>query len=251
MVSKNILFDAERLKYPNTGLYYFCLNLGDAIRNQLPSGLDMYFFCNEKAGKVYGDDQKYIRQFSWHKINNPHRSRFDLWHSTFQLTDYLPNKDRSPLLLTIHDLNFLKENKSLEKEKRYLKKLQERVNQASQIVTISDYVKNDVLTYCDVKNTPIKTIYNGNNIDFSRIAEVSTAPLVDGEYIYSVGTINRKKNFHVLLYLLPGNDLKLVISGETHEEDYKNYILHLAKKLSVQKRLIFTGQYRRKINTIT
>ena len=31
-----VFFDAERLKYPNTGLYHFCLQLGKAIAKRIP-----------------------------------------------------------------------------------------------------------------------------------------------------------------------------------------------------------------------
>lgn len=240
MTEKSILFDAERMKYKNTGLYHFCLHLGINIQSKIDSESTLTYYCSNKVGKVFGESAKYLNQKSIHKFHNPYRNKFDLWHTTFQLSDYIPKGSKTNVLLTIHDLNFLKENKSIAREKYYLKKLQNHIDRSAEIVTISNYVKEDVMKYCNIQQKPIHTIYNGNTIEHDKICFVNKKKF-DFKYIYTIGIINKKKNFHVLLYLLLGNDLRLIISGVTQDVDYKDYIIGLAKKLHVDDRVIFTG----------
>ena len=60
-------------------------------------------------------------------------------------------------------------------------------------------------------------------------------------FLFTIGTIMEKKNFHVLPALLAGNDRKLVIAGITQSEAYKKRIIEEAVKHGVEQRLIFTG----------
>jgi len=242
MKKSKIIFDAERMKYPHTGLYHFCLNLGNAIVDQCPKDKELFFYLNAKMPKIFGPDRQYIDQYSLQKFFMPRLRNFSIWHSTFQLTSYLPRHKSLKVVSTIHDLNFLKEGKSPQKIEGYLKKIQHTLDRADEIVAISNYVKRDLEDYCDLKGKEVSVIYNGNNIDPNLLQNLLTgsSPL-DQDYIFTIGTVNRKKNFHVLPYLLVGNDLKLIISGIVHEPDYHKKIQDIAAKLNVADRVVLTG----------
>ncbi|MEZ0452611.1 glycosyltransferase family 1 protein [Sphingobacterium thalpophilum] len=242
MKNLNIIFDAERMKYPHTGLFHFCKQLGQALLKKTTDPYEMVFFTNNPANEDFGTEANYYQQKSLQKFWMPRFANFNLWHSSFQLSDYFPRNSRIKVLSTIHDLNFLKEGKSIEKEKKYLKKIQANLDRADIVVAISHYVKKDLENYCDLKRKPLHVIYNGNNIDQKYLDQLDRPQdNTHKPFIYSIGTINRKKNFHTLLYLLVGNNLELTISGIIAEPDYNQYILDLAAELGVAERVHLTG----------
>ena len=65
--------------------------------------------------------------------------------------------------------------------------------------------------------------------------------LPNAPFLFTIGTIVDKKNFHVLPCLLAGNNKKLIIAGITQSEDYKHKIIDEAKRWNVLDRLFFTG----------
>ena len=241
MTKKRIMFDAERMKYAHTGLYHFCLQLGKHILNNCPNNREINFFYNNKAPKFFGDFANYTNQYSLQKFFRPSFRGFDIWHATFQLTAYLPRLKKIKVISTIHDLNFLKEEKSPSRTATYLKKIQKLIDRSEEIVAISNYVKKDIIENCDLKGKTVHVIYNGNNINQEIAEKENAAPLINGDYLYTLGTINKKKNFHVLLYLLLENNLKLVISGIVHEPEYLEKIQQIANELGVADRVILTG----------
>ncbi len=56
----NIVFDCERMKYPYTGIYYFCLHLGKALLRQKDTDENLCFYTPAVAGKVFGDHATYL-----------------------------------------------------------------------------------------------------------------------------------------------------------------------------------------------
>ena len=161
----NILFDCERMKYFNTGLYFYCLNLGRAIQNNLdPTIIRPSFYTPGNGIPYFGMNACYSPQNSLHKFWKPSLKGFDIWHCTYQNSDYLPHRDRKiKVILTIHDLNFIYQNKPDVKKGINLKHLQKNIDRSDAIVCVSEYTRNDVLKYCDIKNKQLTVIHNGAN----------------------------------------------------------------------------------------
>jgi glycosyltransferase involved in cell wall biosynthesis len=242
MKIKKIIFDCERMKYPHTGLYHFCHQLGNAIRLNADEHLEQIsYYVRETEHGAFGADSKYIAQHSLHKFWLPATGRYDIWHATFQSTQYFPFHRRIKIIFTVHDLNFLyDESKPEYKKLRELKKLQRKIDRADHIVAISEYTKNDILTHLNTRNKPLSVIYNGCNFkDIGEVIEPKNRP--EGEFLFSIGTITDKKNFHVLPCLLKNNTLKLVLSGINQSQEYTNKIIAEAEQSGVRDRLIFTG----------
>lgn len=235
-----ILFDCERMKYGNTGLYHFCKQLGMAltdpelgIRNQLT------FYTREREDGIFGTDLSYLRQHSLHKFLLPDLRKFNIWHATYQGTMYYPYHRNIQVLLTVHDLNFLhEEDRPQIKKDRELKKLQRKIDRANKIVAISSFVKDDIEKNIDLKGKKVEVIYNGCNINQTIVPEhPQNKPSTD--FIFTIGTIVAKKNFHVLPALLVGNNMQLIIAGVIQSEEYKTMILEEAKRWNVESRVIF------------
>lgn len=230
-MSKKIIIDFERLKNPYTGLYTFSKDLGNAlIENN--NDIDLIFYLPKKEKHLFNHcDFKFYK--SIHNYIKP-LNNFS-WHNTYQFSKY--GGFSKPNILTIHDLNYLIEKKGdLEKIKKYQKKVQKNVDKATHIVCISEFVANHVKENIDLKNKPIHVIYNGTNINsFDNFDSPIYKP--KRQFIFSLGTFFRKKNFHVLPKLLVDNDFELVIGGVFADLNYIEEIKNEAKKLNVDDRL--------------
>ena len=236
-----VLFDCERMKYPYTGLYYFCRELGQAlIRQTASAAFRLAFYVPEKEKGVFGASQKYILQHAGHKFFPSRLSQCRIWHSTYQGTNYLPYKVNGlKIVSTIHDLNFLHDGRQEAKKKKYLYKTQQLIDKADRIVAISQFVKNEIEKNLDTGGKPVQVIYNGK----SSLPEGLKKPQGDFStpYFFSIGTIASKKNFHVLPALLRNNNFQLIIAGINQEENYRKKIMDVASQLGVAQRVRLIG----------
>lgn len=239
---KNVLIDCERMRYPHTGLYHYCLQLGNSILKQVGEEKDkIAFYLPTSAEHAFREKANYVSQHFMHQLFFPDTKSVDIWHCTYQGSKYYPFGKKIAIILTIHDLNFLhEERKSERKKKRYLNRLQSKIDRADHIVAISYFVLEDLKKHLVLGDKPTSVIYNGCNIDNSdsieRPQDVTNRP-----FLFTIGTITSKKNFHVLPALLKGNNYQLVIAGIDLSQDYKKAIIREATKLGVLERVTFTG----------
>lgn len=238
--AEKIVFDCERMKYPHTGLYHFCLRLGKAL---LKTTADerLCFYTPSSAGKIFGPAECYIRQKPLHKLVFPSTRNMALWHCAHQSSAYFPFGKKLQKLLTVHDLNYLHdERKTAEKKNAFAQAVQRKIDEADRVVFISNFSLNDAKKQLNLAGKETAVIYNGCTIQ--ELPELKPPPLVPAKpYLFTLGTITDKKNFHVLPRLLPGNDFLLVIAGITQSVAYKEKIEREAKRLGVLDRVIFTG----------
>jgi glycosyltransferase involved in cell wall biosynthesis len=240
---KKIIFDCERMKYSSTGLYHYCLNLGSHLGKKLNNSEEqLTFFSPANTIDTFGTNAAFIRQHSLQKFYMPSLKGFDIWHSTYQNSDYVPRRNRKiKVVLTIHDLNFLYEKKSESKRLKNLRHLQENINRSDAIVCISEFCKKDVLTHCQTGSKPVYVIHNGTN-SLKRPALVSGSYKPERPFLFSLGVICRKKNFHVLLPLIEQNqDMELLIAGRPDDTEYLQFIRRSARQLRIEDNLRLLG----------
>ncbi len=239
---KKIIVDCERMKYLNTGLYHYCLQLGLHIKKAASVQDNLSFYVPKPLTGVFGDNVNYILQNSLQKFWLPSLNKHHVWHGTFQNSHYLPVLNKNiKVVLSIHDLNFLYEDKSEAKKQKHLKSLQKNINRSDAIVCVSEFSKNDVISNCKVGNKPLHVVYNGsNNLQQGSLTGTSYKPTT--RFLFSIGSVNRKKNFHVLLPLLQKNsDMELVIAGRRDDEDYITYLNESAQNLGVGDQVRMLG----------
>lgn len=239
-----IIIDCERMKYLHTGLYHYCYQLCTALIKQQPQNeKGLAFYVPPSVKGFAGNNQEYILQKWWHKLYNPTVSKHDLWHVTYQGSDYFPIKSGVKKMLTVHDLNFLHdENKSVGKKKKYLQNIQEQINRSQQLTVISAFTLQCIKDNLNIENVPVEIIYNGCNIPPKDLSFQQPAFIKkDVPYLFSIGTIVRKKNFHTLPALLVNNDYNLIIAGITQDYQYREKIISEAKKHGVENRVILPG----------
>ena len=209
------------------------------IQAGLEEEIGFYLPKNEKA--IFGGDSKFATHHFMQKYFFPNTRKVNLWHCTYQNSNYFPFRESVPVVLTVHDLNFLYDsNKNKEREDKLLTQLQKKINQADHVVAISHYVLNDLQKYLSLERKATSVIYNGCNVNDDVPVQVPDYKFKK-PFLFTIGTIAEKKNFHVLPALLKDNDLILVIAGIEQDKMYKQLICREAEKTGVSERLIFTG----------
>ncbi len=240
----NIIFDCERMKYPNTGIYHFCKQLSKAlIQQQLPGYPSLTLYLPAAETELAAQAQRHIIQKSWHKLHHPVTQKNQLWHGTYQGSNYYPTSKQVKKMLTIHDLNFLyDEAKSPEKKNRYLKKVQTLINRSDQLTVISEFTLQCIREHLQIDHVPVQVIYNGCNLPDAKDGSQQPSFIkTDRPYLFSIGTIAKKKYFHTLPSLLTGNDYDLVIAGIPQDKNYLEEIKAAAQKAGVANRVIIPG----------
>ncbi len=236
-----IILDAERMKYAHTGIYHYCKQLGLALlsqQDQHDASLGLYLPAsayNVFPKKVFKEKQK-----SLHRFLNPFVNRHRVWHVTNQVTNYFPWNSHQKIVLTIHDLNFLYEEKTSQKKQKYLADIQRKANRADVIVAISNFVKSEIKTHLQVNDSKVKVIYNGCNIPEHR-ESIPPSFQPDFPFIFTLGAITGKKNFAVLPAALVDNDLHLVIAGVIQSKEYFQEIFAAARKHGVADKVHYIG----------
>jgi glycosyltransferase involved in cell wall biosynthesis len=239
----SIILDCDLMRFPNSGLYYYCLNLGRHVNKllideQLPQ---MKFYVPPKGKDSFGNNDCTIVQQKFHRFFKPFLWDCNIWHAPFQSGRMVPMYNKKiKIVLTIHDLNTLHEGKPLKEQQKSLKHTQKLIDRSSAIVCISDFCKQDVLNHCEVGNKPIYVIHNGTNVgDKAELHDTSYKPTLP--FLFGMGYVNRKKNFHVLLPLLQNPDVEIIIAGKLDDPDYIKTILAEAKRMEVSDRLHVLG----------
>lgn len=239
-----IILDCDLMRHPNSGLYHYCLNLGNYVNAQLDPQREMISFYVPGSEKhSFRSPGAAIVERKWHRVAKPFLRKKSVWHAPFQSGRVLPDRKRHPsvkVLLTIHDLNPLHEGKPAEVQRKSIAHTQDLINRSDAVVCISEFCKSDVLRHCDVGNKPVYVVHNGTH-------EVHIAPPDEPRYkparpfLFGIGYVNAKKNFHVLLPLLSDENLELVIAGRLDEADYIARMRKEAEALGVADRFHLLG----------
>lgn len=227
------------MKYPNSGFFSFGKSLGDAIVYQNQGRYKLFYYVHKRSAYVFDKMVGLVYLSKLHKLFFPNAKRFKLVHFTDQYCRLKPQKVTGKKILTIHDINPVHElRKPAHKIEKHLKRLRGYIATCDKIVTISHFVANDILKYFPEAKDKLSVIYNG----------ADQLQVVDGHlpayqpqktFLFTIGYIAAKKNFHVLPALLVGNNHELIISGI--ETPYKSKIMEEAEKFGVTARVKITG----------
>jgi glycosyltransferase involved in cell wall biosynthesis len=238
-----IALEMERLRNPYSGLGQYCLHLGHAFAAGRRAN-DPGFAClvpEERMGE-FGREMRYKAVKPWHKIMAP-RLGESLWHAMHQDSEYLPRFRKTPVVITIHDLNFLdRPDYSDRKKQRRLAALQSKINRAKGLIYISEYVREWVHANLKVPAATLeRVIYNGGRLTTDTTAATKSAPpSFTAPFLFSIG-IHPKKNYHVLMPILAENkDYQWIIAGPD-SRGYRSKIEQEAKRYGVLDRIVFCG----------
>lgn len=234
-----IIFDCERMRHANCGFFSFCNYLAQALHEEARQNPEypLSFYMPRKLIGLWGDDYRYMKTNHFlhkHFLYNPN---ITLWHSCCQLTRYMPLRTR--IVQTIHDLNYLYEPVPQEEKQCIIKRIGKHIEKVSQIVAISEWTKKDILNNFDVKDRPVRVIYNGCNVWNGPVEEPKRKPA--RPFLFSISSMYPKKNFHVLACLLKDNDYELILAGAHNSPEYVRQIYEEAARWQVTDRIHLSG----------
>ena len=210
-----ILIDLSILKNVHCGLGQVALNYGYFFRdNYVPqAGEQVYLLVPKSFVGAFGDKVRYIQARKIYRIMPWLIGiRFDVWHAIHQLSRYRPFAKH--YVLTIHDFNFIYE-KTGPKTQKYLRMVQHKVDKAERVLAISEFAKKETERYMRLDGKRVEVIYNG--IERIDLKPEEALPDVQQPYLFSIGEIKEKKNFHVLLEMMARlPKLQLYIAGKNN-----------------------------------
>jgi glycosyltransferase involved in cell wall biosynthesis len=243
MWMNRIILDCDLMKFPNTGLFHYCLNLGNYVNELLTADGEelLKFYVPPGQAHCFKDQGLVINENKSHKFIRPFMWGCKLWHAPFQSGRIFPfNNPSVRVLLTIHDLNAMHEDLPKAEQERSVAHTQKLINHSNALVCISEFCKADVLKYCDVGNKPVYVIHNGTHaVGFPCLEPGSYKP--ERPFLFAMGDVNRKKNFHTLMPLMAANHFELIIAGRLAEGDYIQNILDEAEMLGIKDRVHILG----------
>jgi glycosyltransferase involved in cell wall biosynthesis len=228
-----VVIDLEKLRHINCGLGRYSLHLGREILPVAAGRFQPVFLLPRGAERYFpGGGFESIAVSPWNKegVRRLYRPfvqplltavrptpQVALWHVTSQMSKYLPLDDRVPVVLTIHDLNFLHESPAdgrTEEIDRKLADIQRKVNRAVAIVADSAYVADDVAKHVDLGGRPVHVVPLA--VSTPPVASATRPAFVPaGPFVLTIGNCLPHKNFHALFGLLDQlPDMRLVIAGK-------------------------------------
>ena len=210
-----ILIDLSILKNVHCGLGQVALNYGYFFRDHYTPLADeqIYLLVPKAFVGAFGDKVKYIRARKIYRVLPWLIGiRFDVWHAIHQLSRYQPFANH--YVLTVHDFNFMYE-KTGPKTKKYLRMVQSKVDCAERVLAISQFAKTETEHFMQLGGKRVEVIYNG--IERIDLKPEEAMPHVHQPYLFSIGEIKEKKNFHVLLDMMTRlPELQLYIAGKNN-----------------------------------
>lgn len=211
---KEVLIDLTNYGNVTCGFGQIAENYAHRFASAEHDKFDLVYLVPKGSKECFGDGVRTVEKTTLTKFLPMTRPRVDLWHAVNQQCKMMPPNSSAKFVYTIHDLNFLTE-KSPAKARRYLRRLQRRIDRADAVTAISKYTADLVTEHCDLKGKTVKVIYNGvERVDMLP----DSRPTFAGErpFFFTIGQIRRKKNFHLLLDVMAAMpEYDLYISGDT------------------------------------
>lgn len=149
-------------KNPFNGLYTYCYQLGLSFLKFPTPGIELYYYLPKEKFGLFGDNVHYVNQRSRDKFFRFNTGDYDIWHSTTTVSWYKPFNRTTKFIFTIHDLNFLIEDRvNTTRNARVLKQIQQRVNRADHIIAISNFALKQAHEFLQMGNKPVSIVYPG------------------------------------------------------------------------------------------
>ncbi len=239
---KKVLLDMHRLgKNHFNGLYTYSQELGQSLYRLHPQNIDLYYYLPANLFGKFGNKVKYISQHSFDKFFHRKAIGFDIWHSTTTLSWYMPVDKKTKFIFTIHDINFVIESpENVKSNQRKLRYIQTRINRSDHLIVISEFALSQAKEYLDLGNKPVSIVSPGCSFLTAPPTESTPSYIPQRPFLFSIGLVQKRKNFHVIIPLLKDTNYEYIIAG-IDNFDYKDTIIQEAVKHGVIDRVKFTG----------
>ncbi|ALJ05214.1 glycosyl transferase family 1 [Pseudalgibacter alginicilyticus] len=245
---KSIFLETHNINNLYSGFGQFNFNLAKALSEQkefLEDHKIILNCSNSVTEKELGENLCYnkywqITRYPFFRI----KKKFDLWHSVNQNTKIEPYLDDMPYLLTVHDVNFMEEESGERLDFR-INQFKNKIERSNALVYISEYAKKSTHEHFNVPDIPEYVIYNGNTLTNNMIStsgNVCSNRIPNKPFIFSIGQVVEKKNFHTLIDMLKFlPDIDLVIAGDMKTE-YADFLTQKVLEYKFEDRVFLLGR---------
>jgi glycosyltransferase involved in cell wall biosynthesis len=244
---KSIFLETHNIRNLHSGFGQFNINLAKALskENEFLKEHIVILNCNsDLAKKELGKRLHFNKYFPITRYPLFRtREKYNLWHSVNQNTKIEPFSREIPYLLTVHDVNFMEEDQGKRLEFK-INQFKSKIERSKAIVYISEFAKKSTHEHFNITNIPEYVIHNGNTFNTNTKIQIENACsnyIPSRPFIFSIGKLVKKKNFHSLVQMLsflPGIDL--IIAGGRNTE-YAEMIKEMIKKQQLENRVFLVG----------
>jgi glycosyltransferase involved in cell wall biosynthesis len=239
-VTSKLLITLDSMRFENTGLHTFGHSLTNELARQGQGSVDLSAYIYPVQHGFLGGLASYVRHRKYHRWLFPHKRAFDVVHFADQYCRFGPQRVHARTVMTVHDLNQVHELPAGHpKLRRYMRRLERKIAGVDRIVAISEFVKADILRFFPEAEGKVSVIYNGANPSHAPEGHQPRF-MPQGRFLFAVGMVCPKKNFHVLVPLLRSTDYTLVIAGVV-KQPYREKIMQEAQRFGVAERVVVTG----------
>ena len=159
---------------------------------------------------------------------------FDIYHVTgpnYYNKSWRKVRGKKPIVVTVHDIIFDK----IIKDQRVIKGRRELLNVADAVIAVSEYTKNELMTFYDVAASKIKVIHHGTSLQASM-------PKEDKGYILYVGQRGGYKNWDWFIKaispLIKNDGFSLICTGSDFTQKEKRILSQLGIMDRVSARFV-------------
>lgn len=173
--------------------------------------------------------------------------KIDLFHGLINNLPLGVARSKTPSVVTIHDLIFLRfpEFYTFIDRSIYRSKFKYACKYASRVIAVSEQTKRDIISYLNVPADKIDVVYQGCNSAFKVKAtdeikeKVRKKYSLPHKYLLQVGTIEERKNLYLTVKSLNAvpRDIKLVVIGK--ETDYADDVKEYIRDHGLSNRVLF------------
>lgn len=243
-----IAIDIQTTLGQPTGFGFYVSNLVENLKQV--DAKNEYLLARPKSEVDFSTPQRFIwDQFKLPKIAAG--ASCDLLH---QPCFSAPLCFRGPVVVTIHDIISIlfPQNIPFASRMFYSKWMPFSYSKASQIISISESTKNDIIRVLKIPEDKITVIHNGYDIRLKtrassdELSKVRKKYNLPEEYLLHVGTLEPRKNLSFLIDVFSevikdkkNSNLSLVITGK--KGWYYEGLFQKVEKLGLQDRVVFTG----------
>ena len=217
-MQKTVVIDFSHLEDIN-GFGEIARSYAPLLAKARPDDMRLVYILPDSLVGAFGPHIGYIRRSRKREDLRRLACHIDLWHATDQQYHLRGGNRATIQLLTIHDLNFLREKSGLHRW-RHILQLNWRIRHSDHLTCISQYVKADILREVRVKDLESKgldVIYNGIAIQEDEPQQRPSFIHDDKPFLFTIGQIREKKNFQTLVPMMKHlSGYRLYISGDDH-----------------------------------
>lgn len=225
---KNIGISFGEIKHFNDGIGEFSRQFGLTLAARAPElkkqGVHLHYHLPKTHHGLFGTEVEYLHARSRQRHIQIRPIRFDIWHSLNQHIRLKAPIGTRTQILTLHDLNLFYFMTGAEKE-RALKRQLKNLRRADTIVTISDYVKQDLNNRLGWSG-PVHRIYNGVR-SLLDLHQEALPELVGQPFFFHLSRMASSKNVEALARLAKAWPEKRFVFAGAESDDSKNFAKRL------------------------